>query len=221
MASESVTSATTKVRSYRVFMVASFWSVLCLVCFQGIIKCCILPFAQANGFSGNESQLLILELRFDGYSSDEVYQFYENIGTLGRLSYVLFQLVDLIVFQLAYRIAMLVLVNNVASRAESIYPQFGNKFFLASRIPLYIAKVDVLEDILIIILTLMFETNAGRADQSLVKRDWFIKLVRITSTITWIKFKSLQLLGCVFVLLWTIARLGGIASRSLTRKKKE
>jgi hypothetical protein len=194
---------------------------LCLILFQGIIQLCLIPFAQANGFRGNASQLLVLELRFDGYTSDEVYQFFENIGTLGRLSYVLVELLDMVVFQVAYRIAFLILVNNVASRAESLYPQLGNIFFLSSRLPLYIAKIDVLEDILILILTISFETNTGLSDHSLRMRDWFIKLVRITSTITWLKFKSLQLLGCVFVLLFTIARLGSISSRSMTNQKNK
>lgn len=174
----------------------------------------------ANGYNGNSApiDLKILDLR-NGYSVGEVTQVLAWWGTNGRLAYILIEVIDVFVYHVGYRLAFVVLFNNMVSTALQQYPSYTILSW-CPRIPLYLAKIDMIEDLLQITLVCMYEFHASKGAErvaTFVQQDYFAKLVRISSAVNLLKWGFMKCGFVIFLYLWTVIRLGG-AIKKLEKK---
>jgi len=112
---------------------------------------------------------------------------------------------------------MMVVLNNISTKLSKLYPYLTPKLNLLCRLPLYLAKVDVFETVMNILLITSFELFHL---QRIAELTWFGKLVRIASTLNQLKWLLAKCLGGMFLMIWTAVRVGSIASRGGAAKKE-
>lgn len=206
--------AVLEILSWPVFFAAVLITTLALLSFQLIIELILVPASIANGYAGDApgSDLKILDLRA-GYSAPEVAQLLAWWGSVGRLAYIIIEIIDLFVYHVGYRLAFVVLFNNMVTTAIKQYPTYARILKWCPRIPLYLAKIDMIEDACQIAIVCLYEYQ-GDGSAHLVQQDYFNKLVRISSGINLLKWGFMKC-GCmVFLYLWTIVRIGGAISKT-------
>jgi len=215
--SESANSKSLALTSWNVFAGAMVLTWLCLAFFISMQEFFLTPEAEKNGYKivlSKEEDLKVLDRR-EGYSVATVAGLLTWYGTRGRLAYIVFEVVDMLFFQVGYRIAALVLVNNVVTKAATLYPTYASRLKLISRLPIYLAKVDVLENLFQIVVVLTFELNYKRVN--VTDLPWFFHLVLISSTLNQAKWMLAKTMGVTYLVVLALQRVG---SAALASKKK-
>lgn len=220
LATETWSDRTLQVRSYAVALGGVLISFVCLAIFYYLQEHWIVPYSIEAGYPANSStqaeDLKILDLR-NGFSTLEVIELLNRWGQKGRLSYITLAFTDMLCFQIGYRITMMVILNNVVAKLSRFYPYLTTKLNLLCRLPLYLAKVDVFETVLNILVVSAFELFHL---QRIAELTWFGKLVRIASALNQLKWLLAKCLGGMFLMIWTAVRIGSIASRGGAAKKE-
>lgn len=224
LATEAWSDRTLEVRSYPVALGGVLIVSACLAIFYFLQEHCIVPYAIESGYRATNStvqstqaeDLKILDLR-NGFTSLEIIELLTRWGQKGRLAYLAIAFVDMLFFQMGYRITMIVVLNNISTKLSKLYPYLTPKLNLLCRLPLYLAKVDVFETVLNILVVSSFELYHL---QRIAELTWFGKLVRIASTLNQLKWLLAKCLGGMFLMIWTAVRVGSIASRGGAAKKE-
>ena len=132
---------------------------------------------------GTFTELIPLGMR-RGYSAHEAASFLHDIGPSGRVFYLAMELVDLTVYLLGYRAALLILSNNLSAAVVEHYSNLGFVRYSAL-IVLAIAVTDVLETLGHILLTLIYDD--GIFDEVTMAAGW-THLCLFSSTFNRIKW---------------------------------
>lgn len=219
--SEQINEQIFAVSSYKIFTAAFVLSMVCLSTFAAIQQFVIIPSAISNGYifkdaSSQTSDLQILDIR-NGYTIQEVVRLLTVWGDKGRLGYVILEMIDMIVFPVAYRLAALVLLNNMVKSATLSFPTWSRYLKFLPAIPLYISKIDFIENFLHFVIIFGYQVDHSQGEQFFLQLNWWRKIIKISSVVNTVKWLVVKA-GCVvFLWLWTVVRAGGLMKKSKDR----
>jgi hypothetical protein len=225
---ESVTPKITQLTDARIMIAGVIMAGLSLISFGAIQKYFILPYSIESGYQyldeKNASQdLQILDLR-NGYSAKEAATLLATWGPNGRLAYIGIEVLDMTFYMVGYRLFGVVFLNRCVSAVLHAFPSLGVKKYLpyAPRLPLYLSKIDLLENVLQCCAVVLFQNMSKTMDlASISENPNFIRLIKISSTVNMLKWLFLKLsLGCVLCL-FTISRVGSISKKGQSLNKTD
>jgi hypothetical protein len=171
---ESVTPKLSELRDVRVLYAGAVICGLSVTSFYLISKFLIEPYSIQGGYQFRDEKsaredLKIFDSRY-GYSVKEAAALLTVWGPLGRLAYIGFLVVDSTLFLYGYRLVGVVFLNRCVSTILDLYPSL-HVLRLFPRLPLYLAKIDSLENLLAFLFVLLFQNLSKNAEMQALRED--------------------------------------------------
>jgi len=226
---ESVTPKLNQLVDARIMLVGVLMSGVSLAIFSAIQQYLILPYSVEAGYQYRDEKsasqdLQLLDLR-NGYNSKEAAALLATWGPKGRLAYIGIEVVDMTLYMVGYRLFGVVFLNRCIAAVLHAFPSLAgvkNYLLYVPRLPLYLAKIDLLEDFLQCAAVVLFQNMTKTMDQASISENHnFIRLIKISSAVNVLKWLFLKLsMGCVLCL-FTMSRVGSIAKKGEKTKKTD